>query len=352
MSFCITMMKKSRIKNAILHLTLVFISLFSMFIVSESLLWLIKPHLAYQNMPQIIKEGFYENSDHAEFTLKKNYRGRFLMSEAYFDSIVETNSLGWRDIEPDSRPRILIFGDSFVFGFGLNNGETISDHLEYLSLNSINFVNLGYTAGRSPDSYAIYLKYNTFLHNEYVIILICSNDLEDIKSNYYVNKFDKEVSFQSNECFKIRNKSALIRKGRFFADRTFVTQKLPIWLIELMKRSYLVGLLRDRLPNLKNKSIKAETEPADRAHERSLQILLGSLGVVRNLSKNLIIFTVDDTEKNPCPVFQKIEIYCKKHGIKYYSIPKLDSSYYWKRDAHYNQKGAQWAANFIYSKLS
>ena len=129
-------------------------------ILSELTLQLFKPKIPYQYAPQKIVQNFWEESPIAEVTLKKSHESRFLMSEASFDSIVKTNSLGWRDNEPDSRKKVLVIGDSFTFGWGVNNNETIPYHLEEIYNNEYDFINLGYAAGASPDSYATYLRYH------------------------------------------------------------------------------------------------------------------------------------------------------------------------------------------------
>ena len=137
------------IRNSILILIITFL-------LGEVALQFLQVGLPYQYTPQKIKEDYWANSPIVEATLKKSHNSRFLMSAASFDTIVKTNSLGWRDDEPDNRKKILVIGDSFTFGFGVNNDQTIPYNLENIYNNRYDFINLGYTAGISPDSYASY----------------------------------------------------------------------------------------------------------------------------------------------------------------------------------------------------
>ncbi len=151
------------------------------FILGELTLQLLKPKIPYQYAPQKIVQNFWEESPITEVALKKSHESHFLMSEASFDSIVKTNSLGWRDNEPDSRKKVLVIGDSFTFGWGVNNNETIPYHLEEIYNNEYDFINLGYTAGASPDSYATYLRYHKDLQKIQTILILFTNDWREIK---------------------------------------------------------------------------------------------------------------------------------------------------------------------------
>jgi hypothetical protein len=53
----------------------------------------------------------------------------------YFDTRYTTNSFGFRDkprstAKSDDAYRILLYGDSLIFGWGLNDGERFSDLIE------------------------------------------------------------------------------------------------------------------------------------------------------------------------------------------------------------------------------
>ena len=113
--------KLSVVGRAIDALRSLSIFLIISFVLGELTYQLFKPNIPYQYAPQKIIQNYWEESPIVESTLKKSHESRFLMSGASFDSIVKTNSLGWRDDEPDSRKKVLVIGDSFTFGWGFNN---------------------------------------------------------------------------------------------------------------------------------------------------------------------------------------------------------------------------------------
>ncbi len=75
--------------------------------------------------------GLYAARPPLSFGLKPGYRGRFRKPE--FDTRLEINSSGLRDREygpcGDSR-RILVLGDSYTFGWGVEASERYADRLE------------------------------------------------------------------------------------------------------------------------------------------------------------------------------------------------------------------------------
>ncbi len=143
-------MNNKNLKNLFLFL----ISIAAPLFFAEIALQIIKPTVALRFMPEKVVGNFIIPSNLTEFTLKNNFKGKFIKTSAPFESVVETNSIGWRDNEPDHREKILFIGGSFAFGYGLNNGETIADNLEIIDNQANDFINLGFAAGATPYSNA------------------------------------------------------------------------------------------------------------------------------------------------------------------------------------------------------
>ena len=135
-----------------------------------------------------------------------------------FYTHVTINSEGWRDevysIEkPKNTKRIAIAGDSFVFGFGVEENETFAKILERkLNENSkINYevMNFGESAYGTEQEYFV-IKDDVLKYSPDLIILAFSpNDLKenvkfnlfDVKNNSLVRNPPKEIS----TALKIRN---------------------------------------------------------------------------------------------------------------------------------------------------
>ncbi len=76
--------------------------------------------------------GFYAAHPTIGFTMNPEFRGRFRLQE--FDTRVEISALGIRDREHGPRAegtrRIVVLGDSYTFGWGVEAGERYVDRLE------------------------------------------------------------------------------------------------------------------------------------------------------------------------------------------------------------------------------
>jgi hypothetical protein len=306
-------------------------------------------------MPQRIEQDYFEESDVTEFTLKKNYSGIFIKSAAVFKSLVQTNSLGWRDTEPDSREKILVFGDSFIFGYGLNNGETIPDRLEQFSNKKKDFVNLGYAAGRSPDSYANYIKFHPELKNLRVIIVLLVNDLQDVLNNEYLDSKGNLLENFSELVSKIKNKIIILREGMIFLN-SLKNRYTPIPVIKLLRQSYIVAIIRASLSRIMKDLTNAEiaaVKLANTPNRKGMERILTSIKYIEKNSKDTLIITMSRRNQgnNKNQFFREITKFCKDYDIKYSHVRGFGPGFFWIRDGHYNQSGALEAAKIIFKSL-
>ena len=348
------------IKKIIINFLILFFSTIIGVFLVEVCLQFLRPDLPYQYMPQKIVRSFFKESIMYDFTLEPNYEGKFMMSAASFDSIVSTNSLGWRDKEPDEREKVFVFGDSFVFGFGLNNGDTIPAELEKLDADKRDFVNLGYTAGRSPDSYLNYMRQNKSIRNQPVILLVYSNDLNDISNNSYFNEDGISVQVDDQSVYEVRGNLSYIRAGSLFQHKSFTTSKLPLRMIYWLKQSYIIALLRFSFDKAFTKNsqevtaqnVAAKTKKFSQRYNKEIDIFTRSIQGIANYSSNLTVFTIGNRQEISIPEFYKeVAKICSILKLDYFHIPSFDSTHYWEKDAHYNKKGAKKAASFIYKSV-
>jgi lysophospholipase L1-like esterase len=94
---------------------------------------------------------------------------------------VSTNSLGHRDREPDpalaARPRVLVLGDSFAFGFGIEDDETLAARLrEHLPEAEVR--NLGVTGYNVAQAHALLREQDLARRATVVVHAFCMNDVE------------------------------------------------------------------------------------------------------------------------------------------------------------------------------
>lgn len=135
--------------------------------------------------------GWYHvpNSDH-------------IFRRAPFSVRVRINNMGLRDstysyAQTDGRKRILILGDSFAWGFGVEQHEMFSERLE-ANLENIDVINAAVT-GYSTDQELLWLEHEGIKYNPNVIVLslvgndIPMNDFNLVYGNKYKPRFVLET---------------------------------------------------------------------------------------------------------------------------------------------------------------
>ncbi len=113
--------------------------------------------------------AYHRESEWLPFELSPNHVGEYKSWENPEGYTVKTNVLGFRGepfevAKPEGTYRVMTVGDSFTFGFSVDNNDTYSAFLEDC-LNSISssptlyeVINAGYASGFSPDSYYVFLR--------------------------------------------------------------------------------------------------------------------------------------------------------------------------------------------------
>lgn len=123
-------------------------------------------------------QGMFCGDDRTGFRLTPGWHG-------YFDNGVDRveyriNSRGHRDDKPSAavRERVLLIGDSFAFGYRLDQSETVDKQIEMLSRGEIDAYNLG-VQGYGPPAILESLRRCHWLQATDVVYLFFNNDLRD-----------------------------------------------------------------------------------------------------------------------------------------------------------------------------
>ncbi len=118
----------------------------------------------------------------------------------YFHVTTNRLRMRGREVSPRKPPhvfRVLVMGDSWTFGEGVDDDETFCAQLEKLLNRRLNkfglraeVLNAGYTAGYSPDSAYVYLNLKGFSLEPDVVIYasVISNDIYDVSENDWPEK--------------------------------------------------------------------------------------------------------------------------------------------------------------------
>lgn len=198
--------------------------------------------ITYDNAVNCFKE-----SNFTVFQLKPGCKFQLENFDSKEKFTAGINKLGYRGAEfnPDKisgRKRILIEGDSFIFGFGVKDEETLSFQLEKkLSRQAISpfskteVINAGYAGGFGPDGYYLHLKNKGIdLDPDLVIFSIfVYNDLSDLGDNEWIGTGPFAQPQQ------IKSKKVFVSQEGMLLPKT-----LPlIYRIPLLKNSHLALLL-------------------------------------------------------------------------------------------------------------
>lgn len=125
-------------------------------------------------------------SDQTTFRLAKS--GRFRHKALEFD-VTYGLAKGWRGpaprVDKGQRKRIVLLGDSFCFGHGVGDEETVARQLQDMLGDGYEVINGGYRAGKSyDDAHAWFVAEGASLKPDAVVFLSYSlNDFADVADN-------------------------------------------------------------------------------------------------------------------------------------------------------------------------
>jgi hypothetical protein len=123
----------------------------------------------------------YEFSPYTDFRLDPNQRFKFDTVE--FNTLVTVNEYGLRDISIDlSRPcRVLLLGDSFTFGHGVEDDETFEHLLERRfeaeQPGRFTFINSGHNGYDTRREAAFLEHFGLDFHPNFIVVVFVLNDV-------------------------------------------------------------------------------------------------------------------------------------------------------------------------------
>lgn len=146
------------------------------------------------------------------------------MREAEYDVEVATNSLGMRDDEPAAKagPRLLLLGDSFTMGYGVERGRLFADLLEKdLAIDVVNAGTGGYEIVQQPRVLAVHgpgLRPDFVLYALYLGNDLAQNDEWEVRPDGSLHNLQREYPVRTPGEWKLarlaRNALYGVRKGR------------------------------------------------------------------------------------------------------------------------------------------
>jgi hypothetical protein len=233
------------------------------------------------------------------------------------------NSLGFRDIEHDykdqNKDRIMFIGDSFCFGFGVNQNEVFVELLRD-KLKEKELFNCGVSGYSTDQEFILLQMYFDLIKPKIVFLVLCvENDFQETQQNIVVYEYFKPYFFKEGNELILKGvpipKTWLYYRNNFFVKYSrFINVLLRIYIIIKHPLSF--------------------TNDANIA----FNIILAMQSFLNDKGCNFIIGL---TKKNT-----QIEDFCLKNNIKYIILENDNTRS--ETDFHWNEKGHQYVADKIY----
>ncbi len=288
--------KRSKAKTLFAMALLSTGSLFVTLLVLELLLRVVVGAPLPDTTFSLLRSTSYRIDNNLGWRPNPNVRGVHTQ-KGYFESTFSTNSLGLRgpEISKEKRPgeqRVLLVGDSFTWGYGVNDNQTFAARLEQL-LEGVKVINLGVTAYGLEQEYR-YLQSEGLSYNpDLVVINICANDIEDyhpkngLGSGFPLPPRKALNASDPNSSLPLKTKKFLGEKSALYSfviGRVNSDRRLLRFLVRIGVKEKLEGY----------ESLDANLRPALRKYPPSLQA-----GLEQSYETLLMIKELTDSHKIP-----------------------------------------------------
>lgn len=134
---------------------------------------------------------------------KKDFSNEFFGSRLIK---VTHNKMGFRDIEhqPNKNPNIVVLGDSFVWGYDVEDNERLTDFLQTKFKNKFNIYNFGVSGYGTGQEFLLLQRYYDQLKPKFVFVIFCGNDFYDNTNNVVYGGYYKSYYVEKNGKLELR----------------------------------------------------------------------------------------------------------------------------------------------------
>lgn len=314
----------------------ILVSLFSIFV---SILLFFAVLLFIEQKSRYIRQNefiFYEYDEILGWKNKPNSNGTFQMPDS--TSYVRINSKGLRDSEHSylkkkNITRIQFLGDSFVWGYGVEEEERFTNvfkrELDNYSPNVYEVINLG-TSGYGTDQEYLLLKNEGIKYEPDIVIMAYHNDVADVS---------RDIAYSYPRPF------FLIENDELKLTNVPVPERLVSW----DERYFAEDSLLDK------GSIKSDMITTLQVID---MLILESQGILVKNNATLIILLIPDKAQVYGDVASEeidhIVNFAQMNGIRFINllpdlkrIGKEEKKLYFEKDGHFSKIGNEIVGNLI-----
>jgi len=288
--------------------------------------------LAYpqSTLNQLVKSSprIYESSDYLPWGLKPNTNDMHHGLFNEFSVNVSINSQGLRNAELQPKQedtyRILVIGDSFTFGYGVENNETypylLQQKLDEASNKKIEVINAGYASGYGTETFYAYLKKEGLkLEPDMILIgFLPGNDFTDITVEQWEEVDEKglPVSVTGGDWIDESGRRRQVNPGANFIEnpvlyRTHLFFNTNSHVYAFFKER-LKGFVIKQSPPTELFSRKEYTQREEMLYNKSTKILKGIINLANEKDVSVAMVMI--------PI--KVEVYEDQFvkGLQFYDL--------------------------------
>jgi len=320
------------------------------------------------------QKGAFTYNEHYGYGPTPNYSG---VQTIYGNSfLMDINEKGMRDTRNydylKNKKRILILGDSFSFGNGVNLKESYPEKLRENFGEEVEILNLGVPGFGINNEYVYYLEKGKKFNPDIILIQYHDNDWGTHKINYENNSLKMSLTKVDFSNSLIADKNGFIISSQ---GETFTRSIHLIMLRNSRAYSFIYLKIRKSISNIVNRYWNRKGVPPflenknSESYQENLRGYYDILKNFKNLNENIVIFggpAIDDQiypetirkefnldylpERRQTK--KSLKLISEELGIYFIDIDYNATDIFIPVDKHWNEKGNQLVADKIYEQLN
>jgi len=258
--------------------------------------------------------------------------GTFVHRSRYFEVAYRTNQSGYRD-RPRQREttpgkyRILLYGDSQIFGWGVEQSKRMSDLLE-IDIENLEFLNLAVPGYGLDQQVLSYLLDGKSFEADEVLFYVSPNTLLRMRKNFMYSKYKPQFKILPGDKLEVvpipkRNNAVL---GVIYNTLS------PFYLPYFVQRK--LARIRSSADMPKQHSKRNEQSNSGIGQLDKLVLRKAKRRAGQRNQKLSIIANLNGESE------AALKEFCRSEGISFYAIaPRRDTGRFGPHDPHWNVKG-------------
>lgn len=289
------------------------------------------------------------------------------------EALVRTNSLGFRDREHSvdgegARFRVVVLGDSFVWGFGVNNEDIFTVRLREM-LPGVQLINLGVTGYNLTQEHELLKLRGLTYDPDLVVVTFCQNDITSVRIPT-ARKRNSESGEITNIIRRLRQQlSQRVFLYDLFRIGVNRNKRLARFLVRVGVKESLGGYdeldvnLRPalvRYPDVLERDWTSATAELGRIQEtcqaHSVKIVVAAIPARQAIDADAMLSSLSYVDYDPSDFawekpYRMLAEYCKRRGLHfvnaYPAFRESEAGLYLQYDMHFSPEGHRLFADLL-----